>query len=126
MNRRDAWSGAWLVTIAGLVVGAAGIAILWNAGQDFPFYPPPGIVILVVGAAVVALTAWRWTPAIGAAMGLFVTVGFVVSGLVGGDGFDNLVGDHGTGRALGQLIQQVGVVTALVAGIAATRSNYRR
>jgi hypothetical protein len=44
------------VTVVGLVVGAVGIAILWAAGVEFPIYPPPGI------------------------LGLFVTVGFLVSG----------------------------------------------
>ena len=104
------------ITAAGLLVGAGGIAILWAAGQDFPFYPPPGIVILVVGALFVALTSWRWTPAVGAGLGLFVAVGFLASGLGGGDGFDNVTGAEGVARAIGQVIQLVGVVTALVAG----------
>jgi hypothetical protein len=42
-------------TMVGLVVGAFGIAILWASGVEFPFYPPPGIVILVAGTVFVAL-----------------------------------------------------------------------
>ena len=111
------------ITAAGLLVGAGGIAILWAAGQDFPFYPPPGIVILVVGALFVALTSWRWTPAVGAGLGLFVAAGFVASGLGGGDGFDNITGAEGAARAVGQMIQLVGVVAALVAGSLQIRSD---
>jgi len=52
-------SGEQAVTVAGLVVGAAGIAILWAAGVEFPVAIPPGLVILLVGALFVALAPWR-------------------------------------------------------------------
>jgi hypothetical protein len=85
------------VTVVGLVVGAVGIAILWAAGVEFPIYPPPGI------------------------LGLFVTVGFLVSG-----GLPNLVGRDGTSQAIGTRIQMIGVLTALVAGVMATRAKVRQ
>jgi MFS superfamily sulfate permease-like transporter len=109
------------ITIAGLVVGTLGIAILWAAGQKFPFYPPPGIVILLAGALVIGLTKVRWAPAVGAALGLFVTLGTLISP----DGLDNLAGKSGAAISFGQALQALGVVTALVAGIIATRNNYR-
>jgi len=78
------------VTLVSLVGGALRIAILWAAGVTFPLYPPPGIVILLAGAVVVGLAPWRWTPGVGAVLGLFVTLRFLISGglpnLVGGDG----------------------------------------
>jgi hypothetical protein len=126
VTARKSLSGPATATIAGLLVGALGISILWATGQEFPFYPPPGIVILLAGALFVGLTSWRWTPAVGAFLGFFVTVGFLVEGVLRGIGFDNLTGDAGTGRALGQGIQLVGVVTALVAGVIATRANCRK
>jgi hypothetical protein len=52
--------------------------------------------------------------------GLFVTVGFVVSGAA-----PNLVGRDGTSVAIGTWIQLTGVLTALIAGVIATRANYR-
>ena len=55
--------------------------------------------------------AWPSPPAVGAFLGLFVTVGFVVSG-----GPPNLVGRDGTSVAIGTWIQMLGVLTALVAG----------
>jgi hypothetical protein len=108
------------VTVVGLVVGAVGIAILWAAGVEFPIYPPPGIIILLAGAVFVSLAPWPWAPAVGAFLGLFVTVGFLVSG-----GPPNLVGREGTTVAIGTWIQMLGVLTALVAGVMATRATYR-
>lgn len=113
-------------TIGGLVVGAIGIGILWAAGVEFPFYPPPGLLILGAGAAFVAFAPWRWAAGVGAALGLFVIVGFVLSSVISGTGTDNLLGEHGTGAAVGQVIQLVGVITALVAGVIATRRAYRQ
>lgn len=121
-NLKAAFVGPRGVTIAGLVVGAIGIAILWASGQEFPVYPPPGIIILLAGALLIGLTRWRWAPAVGAALGLFVTVGTLISP----DGLHNLAGDNGGGIAFGQILQALGVVTALVAGILATRVAYRK
>jgi hypothetical protein len=104
-----------------LVVGALGIAILWASGVDFPIYPPPGILILLAGAIFVAVAPWSWAPGVGAFLGLFVIVGFIASG-----GPPNLLGRDGTGVAIGTWIQLMGVLTALIAGVIATRTNYRR
>jgi hypothetical protein len=121
MNAQSTWSGPRAVTVAGLVVGAAGIAILWASGVEFPVYPPPGIVILLAGALFVGLAPWPWAPGVGAFLGLFVTVGFVASG-----GPPNLFGRDGTSVAIGTWIQMTGVLTALIAGVLATRANYRK
>jgi hypothetical protein len=103
------------VLVGGLLVGALGIAILWAAGVDFPVAVPPGLVILVVGAAVVAGFRTRWADGVGGFLGLFVLVGFVLSG-INGEGFDNLLGDNGADVALGQVVQLVGVLAAAVTG----------
>ena len=121
MNGQRSWSGPRAATVAGLAVGASGIAILWASGVEFPIYPPPGIVILLAGAVLVALAPWRWVPAVGAFLGLFVTVGFVASG-----GPPNLFGRDGTSVAIGTWIQLIGVLTALIAGVMATGINYRK
>jgi len=109
-------------TVAGLVVGALGIAILWVSGVEFPIYPPPGIVILLAGVLFVGLAPWRWAPGVGAFLGLFVTVGFLISPT----GLTNLFGRDGTSVAIGTWIQMIGVLTALIAGVIATRANYRK
>ena len=108
------------ITIAGLVVGAIGIALLWAGGTAFPFYPPPGILILGAGAVFVAIAKWRWVPLVGVALGLFIVVGALLSPL----GMENLAGEHGATVAVGQIVQLVGVVTAIVSGIVAT-ARYR-
>jgi hypothetical protein len=122
VNIQTSLSGARAATVAGLVVGAIGIAILWASGVEFPVAVPPGLVILLAGALFVGLTSWRWTPAVGAFLGLFVTVGFLISPT----GLTNLFGEAGTSVAIGQGIQLIGVLTALVAGLIATRANYRK
>jgi hypothetical protein len=121
MNAQRSWSRSRTATVAGLVVGAVGIAVLWAAGVEFPIYPPPGILILLAGAIFVGLAPWPWTPAVGAFLGLFVTVGFVASG-----GPPNLFGRDGTSVAIGTWIQMAGVLTALIAGVTATRANHRK
>lgn len=118
---QERWSSLRVATLAGLLVGALGISILWASGVEFPIYPPPGIVILLAGVLFVGLAPWRWAPGVGSFLGLFVTVGFLISPT----GLSNLGGGAGTSVAIGQGIQVVGVVTALIAGAIATRNNYR-
>ena len=109
------------VTVFGLMVGAVGSAILWASGVQFPIYPPPGIVILLAGALLVGLAPWRWAPGVGALLGLFVFAGFLISPT----GLTNLFGRAGTSVAIGQGIQVIGVLTALLAGVVTARANYR-
>jgi hypothetical protein len=98
--------------VAGLLLGALGIAVLWAGGVDFPVVVPPGLVILVVGAAVVTAFRTRWSAALACLLGMFILVGFVVSP----SGFDNITGDLGFVVACGQAIEVVGVAVAAVSG----------
>jgi hypothetical protein len=109
------------LTVTGLVVGAAGIAVLWAAGIDFPVAVPPGLVILLSGALIVAFVRKAWAPGVGAFLGLFVIVGFLVSP----DGFENLFGRRGVAVAVGQGVQLIGVLLAFVVGSLATWRAYR-
>ena len=113
------------LTVWGLATGAIGIAMLWASGVEFPFYPPPGLLILSVGAAFVALAKWPWAPAVGAFMGLFVVVGFVISSVVDGKGTGNLTGDAGAGAVIGTVLQLVGVTAALLVGLIAVKREYQ-
>ena len=122
MSAQRSFSSPRVVTVLGLVVGAVGIAILWASGVEFPIYPPPGMVILLAGALFVGLVPLRWAPGVGALLGLCVFVGFLISPT----GLTNLFGQAGTSVAIGQGIQVIGVVTALLAGVITTRANYRK
>jgi hypothetical protein len=122
MSTQRSLSSSRAVTVLGLVVGALGIVILWASGVEFPIYPPPGIVILLAGALFVGLAPWRWAPGVGAFLGLFVLVGFLISPT----GLSNLFGQAGTSVAIGQGIQAMGVLTAMIAGVIITRANYRK
>jgi hypothetical protein len=119
MNKRTALSPAGKLTVVGLVVAAAGIAILDVSGIAFPTVPP-GLVILLAAAALVGWAPWRWVPAAGAFVGLFLTVGFVASGSV-----SYLVDAGRPGVLAGAWVELLGVLTALVAGVVATLQNYR-
>jgi hypothetical protein len=117
------------------VVGGAGIGVLWASGVEFPVAIPPGLVILLVGALFVGLAPWRWATGVGAFLGLFVTLGFLISGgmpnLVGGDGstffgIPNPLDRDTHSTIIGTRIQMIGVLTALIAGVIARRNNYRK
>jgi hypothetical protein len=122
MTAERSLSGARATEVGGLVVGALGIAILWASGVEFPYAVPPGLIILLGGALFVGLASRPWAPGVGAFLGLFVTVGFLISPT----GLPNLFGRAGTSVAIGQGIQVIGVLTALVTGVVATRANYRK
>ena len=110
-----------MVTVGGLVLGACGIAVLWASGVEFPVAVPPGIVILLAGAAFVSFSRWRWWPAVGVFLGAFVAVGWAISPT----GWDNLSGRNGTSIAVGQAVQLIGVLIAVVAGAVALRRRRR-
>jgi len=124
MNRSQSPTARRL-TVWGLVIGAAGIAMLWASGVEFPIYPPPGLVALAAGAVFVALVRRWWTPAVGAFFGLLVILGFIASSAVSGEGIGNLTGDAGIGGSAGTAVQLAGVTAALVAGVVAARREYR-
>ena len=88
----------------------------------FPLAVPPGLVILIAGALFVGLAPWPWSAGVGAFLGLFVFTGFLISPT----GLSNLFGEAGGSVAIGQGVQVAGVLTALIAGVIATRANYRR
>src|SRR5215216_7425319 len=78
---------------------------------------------------------WWWATGVGAFLGLFVTLGFLISGgipnLVGGDGSSffgapNPIDRDTLGTVIGTWIQMIGVLTALIAGVIATVNNYRK
>jgi hypothetical protein len=109
------------LSVAGLVVAAAGIVIHIASGAEYPTIPP-GLLVLLAAAGLVALaTRWRWTMIVGVIVSLFLLVG----GALARQAREQL-GDPGqVGVFIGTVIQLLALVVALVAGMAATRQRYR-
>ncbi len=119
MNQRSSVSLNGKLTVAALLAAALGFAIQIVSGIEVPTIPP-GLVILLLAAGLVALLPWRWIPVVGAVVGLFLLVGFFASGAVG-----NLLDPSRSGVFVGAWVQFLAVIVAVVAGIAATIQNYR-
>ena len=120
MKRPSSLSPASKLTVAALLVAALGFAIQIFSGIEVPTVPP-GLVILVVAAALVALLPWRWVPVVGAFAGLFLFVGFFASGALG-----NLLDPSRFGVLVGAWIQFLALIVAVVGGLVATIQNYRK
>ncbi len=110
---------------AGLVVAAAGIMIQYVSGVDYPTIPP-GPIILLAAAAVVAFGPWSWAVRVGLGAALFVSIGGAIATIVG-NGFSETLGDPGDlGGFAGAVVQIVGLAIALPAGIVAAKRSSRR
>lgn len=66
------------LNVAGLSVAAVAIVIQIVGGIDYPAVPP-GLVLLVVTAGLVAFTRWPWVPYVGVVVPLFLLVGGAVA-----------------------------------------------
>ena len=119
INQRSSLPRASQLTVAALLVAAAGFVIQIVSGVEVPPVPP-GLIILFVAAALVAFGAWKWMPVVGIVVGLFLLVGFFASGAVG-----NLLEPSRLGVFVGVWIQFMAVIVAVVAGTAATLQNLR-
>jgi hypothetical protein len=108
MNQRSSLPPASKLTVAALLVAAAGFVIQIVSGVDVPTVPP-GLVIMLVAAGVV-----------GTAVGLFLLVGFFGSGAVG-----SLLEPSQLGVFVGAWVQFLAAIVVVIAGIAAIIENYR-
>jgi hypothetical protein len=110
-----------MLNAVGLVVAAAGIMIQYVSGVDYPTIPP-GPIILLAAAGMVAFGSWRRAPVAGLVAAAFVSIGGVVA-TIAGNGFNSTLGDPSElGGFLGALVQIAGLVIALPSGVVAVRS----
>ncbi|MFA1546724.1 hypothetical protein [Actinomadura chokoriensis] len=103
---------------AGLVVAAAGIPIQIAGGADYPAVPP-GLIILLAAAALV-LTRWRWALIVATIVPVFLGIG----GAAASD-FRHQLTDPGETLAFtGSVLQVIGLLIALVFCAAAIREAF--
>lgn len=117
MNMLRTLPRATRLAAAFLLVAAAGFVIQIISGIQVPAVPP-GLVMMLVAAALVAFLPWRWIPLVGAGVGLFLLVGFFASGAVA-----NLLDPTRPGVLIGAWIQFLAVFVVIVAGIIAVMQN---
>ncbi len=120
MKQSISLSLAGKLTVTALLVAAVGFAIQIVFGLTVPTIPP-GLVILVGAAALVAFVRQRWAPGIGVVVGVFMLVGFFASGAL-----VNLVDPARLGVLAGAWVQFIAVLATIVTGIVAVVQNYRR
>ncbi len=113
-------SKPYKLTLAGLLITAAGIAILYVSGGEMPVVPP-GFVMLLIAAGLVAWGPWRWTPIAGIVAALAEAGGFFGSGSAA-----NLFDLSPFGIFAGTWVRLVGIVLALVFSIVATKLAYSK
>lgn len=99
------------VNAASMLVAAAGILLIFGAAPDLFPTIPPGPIILVAAAGLVAFVVRRWTAVVGVAVPAFIVLGGVASGGL----VDNL-GENPTAIA-GTVIQLVALGAAIVFGL---------
>jgi len=106
---------------AALAVAAVGIIIQIIGGVNYPAVPP-GLIILLAAAALVAFLPWRWASVFGV-----LAVAFMVIGAIGAANarYDLTHPGH-PGAFIGTWIQLIAVVIAVVAGVMALAVRNQR
>lgn len=110
------------LALCGLAVGILGLVIQWVADPaKFPGFPP-GVVVILVAAAIVAFgVRWWWAPVFAVLVGLWIVVG----GFLSAELTANLAsGDAGT--IAGNVVMCLGLIIAAVAGVFGMIEGHRR
>jgi hypothetical protein len=116
MNRLASRSGAAKLNVAGLVLTAIGILLERVAGSElYPTLVPP--IVLLVGAAAVALRPGRLTSYLGLVIPLVLAAGITISALLAPTFLEQIVAPDNAGIVLGSLLHIVGLVAALAGGV---------
>lgn len=98
----------------GLAAAAAAIPIQIAGGADYPAVPP-GLVVLLVGAAAMAFLPGRAGLTVASAVTLFISIGAVAT-----PNLRDQLSDPGQSLVfLGSILQSAGLLLAVAAGVAA-------
>lgn len=108
-------------TAAALAVAAIGIVIQIIGGVNYPAVPP-GLIILLAAAALVAFLPRRWAPVFGVLAGAFMVIG---ASAAANARYDLTHPGH-PGAFIGTWIQLIAVVVAVVTGVMALAVRNQR
>src|SRR3978361_1028147 len=106
MKTKFALSSEGKITIAFLMVAAAGVLIQIISGHPYPTIPPV-FFILLIPAALIYFAPWRWTPVSAILAGIFLTAGLFLSGAA-----QRLTDLQNPGDSIGLWIQSLAVLGA--------------
>jgi hypothetical protein len=107
--------------VSALIVAAAGIVVQIIAGVNYPAVPP-GLIILLVAAALVLFLPWRWVSLIA----VFASGFLLIGGFANADSRSHLTHVGHPGAFVGTWIEIAAMAVAVVAGIAALIVGNRR
>ena len=114
-------SRSTLVSLAGLLVGIAGLIIQWfadpskfaAASDSFGISFPPGILFILASGVLVLLTARWWWHAV---FGVIIAFWIAGVGTLAGQLTPNLT-SHNPGTVAGNAVMTAGLILAFVAGV---------
>jgi hypothetical protein len=108
---------SWLTAVA-LLIAAVGFVTQMVAGVTDTPTIPPGLIVILVAAGLVAFVPGRWTPLAGVVAGLFNLVASVVV-----DAADRLVDPSPATGFIGAWLMHIGLIAAGIVGTTATVRN---
>jgi hypothetical protein len=112
-SHRGTAAGLWL-TAGGIFVQAA------SGAKGYPKIPPGIIILAAVGVLVFLTRRFRWASIAGVAIAALVSVGvFTTHGTA-----ERLSQPADVGPFLGTVVQLIGLIVALAAGIGSTAGSY--
>jgi hypothetical protein len=106
------------LTVVSLLIAAVGFVTQMVAGVTDTPTVPPGLVVILVAAGVVAFVPGRWMPLAGVVAGLFNLVASVVV-----DAVDRLTDASPAAGFIGAWLMHIGLIAACIAGTMATARN---
>lgn len=108
------------LTVVALLIAAVGFVTQMVAGVTDTPTIPPGLVVILAAAGLVAFVPGRWTPLAGVVAGVFNLVASVAV-----DAMDRLVDPSPVAGFIGAWLMHIGLIAACIVGTIATARNAR-